>query len=102
MQLLRFNIKPNSLIQYWLTANQETLYIILMLSMVKMLHWVLQMNMTKSFIFVSFIPLIWMKSRKYYGSQEYTTIPTKSRLRQSFDKLFAHEPDKFSRLYYDF
>ena len=27
MQLLRFNIKPNSLIQYWLTANQETLYI---------------------------------------------------------------------------
>lgn len=100
MQLLRFNIKPNSLIQYWLTANQETLYIDVVDG--KDVHWVLQLNMTKSFIFVSFIPLIWMKSRKYYGSQEYITLPTKSRLRQSFDKLFAHEPDKFSRLYYDF
>ena len=100
MQLLRFNIKPNSLIQYWLTANHETLYIDVVdgkdapSGFADEYDNIFHIRKLYTAYLDEVEEILW-KSRIYNDSY-------KKQLRQSFDKLFAHEPDKFSRLYYGF
>lgn len=100
MQLLRFNINPNSLIKYWLTANPETLYIDVVdgkdapPGFANEYDKIFHIRKLYTAYADEVEEILW-KSRIYNDSY-------KEQLQQSFDKLFAHEADRFSLLYYGF
>ncbi|WP_418405907.1 HNH endonuclease domain-containing protein [Alistipes putredinis] len=98
--LLQFNIELNSMIQYWLTADQEILRIDIVDGKDAPLGFANEYDKVFHIrkLYTAYVDeaeeLLW-KARIYNDSY-------REQLRQSFDKLFAHEPAKFSRFYYCF
>lgn len=99
-KMLQFNVEPKSIIQYWLTANPQMLKIDIIDGKDALPGFADDYDRVFHIrkIYTAHIDeveeILW-KSRIYNDSY-------REQLRQSFSKLFAHESDKFLRLYYGF
>lgn len=98
--LLRFNIKPESIIRYWLTANAEVIEFDFTdgndapAGFANDYNKVFHIRKLYTAHTDEIEEVLW-KSKIYNDSY-------RKQLKQSFSKLFAREPAKFSRFYYGF
>lgn len=99
-QLLKFNIKPSSIIEYWLTADYRKLKIDIIdgkdaeLGFADKYDNVFHIRKLYTAHLDEVEEVLW-KSKIYNDSYL-------EQLRESFENLFAHESEKFWRLYYGF